>query len=298
MGAAKRGYVRGTALSALVALAWAAVPVWAQGLTLKYNLSPGSKASYSFSCSTRAKLDVEKGLTTAAAEMSLQMKVATEVLEAAASGAAKVQGQILSGSLKVKAEGEQETIPVENVVVNYQMTPRGVVKQKELLAGQPPILPGVGAVFEPEDGFLIGGLGLLPDHPVKPGDKWKGVARLPSVLSEETVAISYESKLLGQERYKGRPCAKIRTTGKREFSQAMDAPDGSGQVVVNGVITADTTWRFDHQRGVIMWSESSDTLVLAVQGRGEGDTSTAKISSVLKTRSVLTELHGERIPAK
>lgn len=295
VGAGERPSWRAVAiLLTLAALLTAAHSARAQQLTLKYRFAEGDTASYTFSCSTRAKLDVQKGLTTSAAEMSLQMKVSTEVTEVAPNGDAKLRGDILSGSLKVKAEGEEETTPVGEIVTNYVLTPRGVMKAKELLSGEPIVLPGVSVLMEADDAFLLGGLGLLPERPVKPGEKWKGVARLPALMDEEVLTVTYDSKLLGIEQYKGRPCAKIRTTVSRRFAESFEAPDGSGPAKVSGLITGDGTWRFDYERGVIMSMEQRAQVVTEMSHAE----STAKVSSVLNMRAALTELNGQKIPAK
>jgi len=279
---------------ALIALVGIAHSAGDQGLVLRYRLAKGDKVTYNYSGSARAQLDVQKGLTTAKAEVSLQMKVVAEVLDTKPNGDLQVQAQIVSGTVKMKSQGQQQSTPVQPAVANYEVTSRGEIKTAELLSGEPAAIGTIGLAFMPDDAFLLGGVGIFPERALKVGDKWKGVTRLTNPVTGETEPFSYESKLLAQEQVKGRPCVKVRTTATRKLSQTIDAPDGSRQARVSIITTDEITWRFDYQRGVIMLAEDTDRAAMAMEGTGaEGGPASAKMAGVLNSRSVLTEFNGK-----
>ena len=286
-----------TCIAMSLALA-AALPAHSKGVTLRYKQSQGDRAVYKFASSARARIDVQQGLTTSQAEMSLQMSVSTEVTDISPEGDLRIQAQITSGGMKLKAEGEQSTAPVENVVVNYMISPQAGVRNAELVAGNPPMFPGIFLAFMPDDAFLLGGLAQLPAKPLSPGETWSGTAHVPTG-DGETEDVPYKSKLLGMVQFRGRPCAKIRTMAKVTETSTEDAPDGSGTMTAKATITRDTTWLLDYERGVSMSADSTDRLSLTLEGTDEtGENSTATISGALNSRAQLLEFNGQKLPAK
>jgi len=228
-----------TCLAVALALS-AATQAWPKGVTLRYTQSQGDKALYRFASSARGKLDVQKGLTTSTVEMSIQMKVATEVTDVAPDGDLRIQAQITSGGVKAKSEGQQDSAPVGNVVANYTISPQGGVRTAELVSGDPPAFPHLFIAFMPDDAFLIGGLAQFPEKALNPGDIWSGVVRIPSPDGGAEEA-PYKSKLLGLQQFKGRPCAKIKTTAKSSNTSTEAAPDGSGTITGKVAVVRDTT---------------------------------------------------------
>lgn len=272
-------------------------PAAAADSTLRYCQGEGDKASYDFSCSVHAKLDIQGGLTTSEADMTLKMKCLAEFLGADSDGNGKVRGQILSGTLQVKAEGEEENVPLDKLVINYRISPRGEMLESNLLSGEPPVLPGIWYIYVPDDTFLVGGVGVFPEGPVKVGDKWQGVAHIPSMVTGESQDVPYESKMLGEEQFRGRTCAKIRTTFKDTYKDALDVPGGQGEVNVEAKASGWRLWRFDRARGLVMQTEGNDNLnVTVVSTHPDVGTQTVRISGVLKVQSLLTEFKGQKTP--
>jgi hypothetical protein len=269
------------------------------GLVLKYHQTEGDRAAYDFSATGVAKLNVQKGLTTEKINVNLQMKCVEEFWEPTSDGLIQVQGAILSGTIKAIWQGEEEAQPVERTAVNYKIASSGEMQEQELLSGEPLILPGMFIVFGPDDAFLIGGRMQFPKKPLKVGDKWKGTVRIPTLESGQTILADYESKVLGLEQYRGRPCVKIKTTSKYSEKETAPVPE-SGGTATGKVTTAETqTWRFDYERGLVMSSEG--TIQATLTGTfvdEEAREYTATMSGVVNTRSKMTEFNGQALPAK
>jgi len=272
--------------------------VSAQDLVLRHHQGKGDKAKYEFTCSTKARVNLDQGLVESAAEMLLQMKVLAQFSESDSPSLQGVSGQTLSGQLKIKAEEGEETIAFEDGVVNYEITPLGEIRRAALLAGDLPVLPGIWLMFGPDDAFLLGGTAILPERPVKKGDKWQGVARVPSAITGETEEIRYESTILAQEQLFGRPCLKIKTTRSTQIEEEVSIPGSAAVVQVEIKATGSVIWRFDYERGLILKADSNDKLSLDLHLRdpasGRSDLS---FTAGLKYGSKLTEYNGKKIGA-
>jgi hypothetical protein len=271
----------------------------AQGLVLKYHQTEGDRAAYDFSATGVAKLNMQKGLTTEKISVSLQMKCVEEFWEPTSEGLIQVQGAILSGSIKAVWQGQEEAQPVERAAVNYKIAPSGEMKEKELLSGEPSPLPGLPFAFGPDDAFLVGGLVQFPKKPLKAGDKWKGTVRIPSDEPGVTVLVNYESKAMGLEQYRGRPCVKITTTAKETAQGAVSDEESGGTARFKGTAKETVTWRFDYDRGLVMSTDG----VIQISATGtfvdeDAREYTATVSGVVDTRSKMTEFNGQALPAK
>jgi len=236
--------------------------------------------------------------------MSLRMKCLAEFREPPEDGVADVQGRIVSGNLTIKAEGEEAAVPLEGMVVNYRLARSGEIKAREVVSGDPAILPEVFLIFGPDDSFLIGGLARLPSDPVRVGDTWKATVQKTNWATGEAAPMYLESRLLGAESYGGRPCVRIRTTAKVGYSQALLDPEIGGTASVKATNSAVATWRFDYQRGLAMWAEvSSRTSETASFTDGAGASFTDTISAVAAARIAMTEFRprqqaGEAAPGR
>ena len=286
------------ALLAITSMVFGAGRVSAQDLVLRHHQGKGDKAKYEFTCSTKARMDLDQGLVASAADMRLQMKVLVEFLGADSPSHQDVCGQVLSGQLKIKAEEGAGTVALGEGVVNYEIGPLGEIRRAALLAGDLPMLPGVWLVLGPDDAFLLGGTAILPDRPVKKGDKWQGVARVPNPITGETVQIRYESTVLAQEQLLGRPCLKIKTVRSAQMSERVPVPGTAGVVQAKIAMTGMVIWRFDHERGLIVKADGDDrfALDLHLQDPNSGNTDLS-FTAGLKHESKLTEYNGKKLGA-
>ena len=286
------------ALAVVLVAAAAANLAAAEGTVLKHHQGTGDKAVYDFGLSARVKVEGSGGSGTAQAEMTLQMKCLAEFVEVLPNGHQGLRGQIVSGTLTGKGEGETKTVAVKDVVVNYELSPQGEMKAVELVAGDPPILffPGAHLGFGPDDAFLLGGRAVFPDRPVSEGEKWGGTAQKPHPVSGEIQEEQYESRVLGTEQFRGRKCLKIRTTGTFPLEGSAPVPGTEVVAQVRGMISGHDIWLFDPERGLIMSVEGSHRLVVSARAEmGAEVAGIATTSAVINIRSVLTEFNGEKI---
>jgi len=283
---------------AMLVAAAAANLAAAESIVLKHHQGTGDKAVYDFGLSARAKVEESGGSGTVQAEMTLQMKCLAEFLEVLPNGDQKLRGQIVSGTLTAKVEGEAKTLALKDVVVNYELSPQGEMKLRELVGGDPPFLafPGVRFGLLADDAFLLGGKALFPDRPVSEGEKWSGTAKKPHPVSGEIQEEQYESRVLGTEQFRGRKCLKIRTTSTFPLEGSAPVPGTEVVTQVKGTISGHDIWLFDPERGLIMSVEGSHRLVITARVEmGAEVAGIATTSAVINIRSVLTEFNGEKI---
>jgi len=285
----------------LIAVAWTALGaarVDAQEVLLRHHQGKGDKAKYDFTCSAKGKTSLDRGLAASATEVRLQMKVLVDFAGAGASPNQNACGQVLSGQLEMKSEQGARTIALEQGVINYEISPLGEIRRAALLAGDLPMLPGVWLILGPDDAFLLGGTAILPERPVKKGDKWQGVTRVPNPITGETIEIRYESTVLAQEQLLGRPCLKIKTVRSAQSKQRTPVPGSAAVVQAKIAMTGTVIWRFDHERGLIVKADGDDkfALDLHLEDPDSGNTDLAFTAS-LKHESKLTEYNGKKVGA-
>jgi len=295
-----RWTVRATACLLAVALVSVATanPAQAEEITLRHRGSKGDKAVYDFGLSVHARVEEKDGSGPTQVEMTLQMKCLSEVLEVLPGGGQRVRAEITSGTMKLKTEGGEQAVVVGNVVATFQVSPLGEIEEYVRIGGDPPVLffPGIYIRLGPEDGSLIGGLAGLPDRPLKTGDKWQGIAKKPDPRTGEAQEERYESRLMGEEEFRGRRCVKIRTVRNWELDGDFPTPDGSVVAHVKGRISGYDMWRFDPERGVIMSSDGSHHLAVTARARRDTEVlGVATTSATISTSSQLTEFNGQKV---
>jgi len=261
---------------------------------LRFRHTPGDKAVYDFSVSSRAQA-TEEGGESVRAEVTIQMKCPVEFLGDTASGDWGICGQISSGVMNVTSGGEEQSLDFGDVEARYVVSPSGEIGSHRLISGNPPVIQFVGGVlvFGPEDAFTLAGTAIFPDKPLAKGDTWKGVASIPSIVSGESHDVPYESALLGEERFRGALCKKIKTTRSILIEDAAQAPDGSEEARVRIKTSGAYVWLFDPQHGVIMSIQGSENIAVTTtieqtDQKLMGMTATG----VINTRSLLTEFNG------
>jgi hypothetical protein len=271
-------------------LAWGAS---AQGRLLRYHANEGSTAVYDHKLSGRLDLTEEAGQK-GRVEITTQARCNVEFLGGTASGDIGLRGLIEPRSSTVITDGRKEIVQSSEVAARYLVNPQGRVKSISWLTGGP-MLDSMdeGVSVTPEDIFLLGGAAILPDKPVKTGDKWSGSVKGPGALAGEDETIKYESTLLGEETFRGALCARIKTKATISGSASEDAPDGSGRAVVSAKATTVATWLFDPERGMITSVDESDQLSMTIKIiQDEGVLAKVTMAGVINTRSTLTEYNG------
>jgi hypothetical protein len=295
-----RGVVSLFVIAFLSAGASAGLAAGDAGLFLRYHQAQGDKAVYAYSCGARAQLDVQNGQKTDRAEVSLQISLATEVLETTPGGDMRIRGEITSGTMKASSGGDQETVPVKSAVLEYLVSARGIIKSTNLVSGQPPAIGVLPYAATPDDVFLVSGVGQLPDKRLKPGDTWEGVARIPDLEGGGTNEWPFKSKLISVGQVRGRPCATIKTTARASDTHAEDAENGSGHVSGRIDIVQDLTWVFDYERSVVMSAQGTTRVSFGMQSTASDSeqSASARISGVMNTRATLLEFNDQKIPTK
>jgi len=268
------------------------------GLFLRHRQAQGDKATYVYSCSTRAQTRVGNSRKTERAQVSLQMKLTTEVLETTPGGDMRIRADITSGNIKASAGRHQQTVPVKSAVLEYLVSGQGVTKRVNLTSGKPPTIGLLPYTATPDDVFLASGVGRFPDKRLKPGDTWEGVARIPSTEGGGAMEVPFKSKLVSVGEVRGRPCATIKTTARAVSTDDKPAEDGSRLLSVHMDVAQELTWAFDYERGVVVSAQGTTRISLALRdtGSGSGASGSARISGVMNTRATLLEFNGQKVP--
>lgn len=299
----RRSAIRTTVIAAplLFLLGGLASPARAEkAQVLRFRHTPGDKAVYNFSVSSRAEA-TEKGGESVRAEVTVQMKCPVEFLGDTASGDWGVLGEITTGVMKVKSGGEEQSLDFGDVKARYVISPSGEITSLRLLSGNPPVLQFAGGVLAlgPEDAFALAGTAIFPDTPLTQGDTWKGVASVPSIFSGRAHDVPYQSVLLGEERFKGAVCKRIKTTRSILIEDTAQAPDGSGEAYVKVKTSGAYIWLFDPQRGVIMSIQGSENIAVTTTVEQSGQKLLGVAATgVVNTRSLLTEFNGVKLSAQ
>lgn len=296
----RRSAIRASAIAApllflLCTLASSARAEKAQ--VLRFRHTPGDKAVYDYSVSSRAKA-TEEGGQSVLAEVTVQMECPVHFLGDTASGDWVIRGEISSGVMNVTSAGEEQSMEFGDLAARYVVSPKGEIQSQKLLSGNPPVLQFAGGVLVlgPEEAFTLAGTAVFPDKPLATGDTWKGIASVPNLVSGDSQDVPYESTLVGEERFRGALCKKIKTTRSILIEDAAQAPDGSGEARVRIKTSGAYVWLFDPTRGVIMSIQGSENIAVTTTFE-QTDQKLLGISAtgVVNTRSLLTEFNGTKL---
>ncbi len=283
---------------ALAACLLAPCPVLAEeGHLLRYQHSPRDTALYHVDMTFSLRV-AEEGGETAKVAGNLIMECLAEYLGDTASGDWGIHGTIVSGRQETTVDGEEESVEFGNIVARYIVSPLGEITSYRLIRGETPdfLQADSGLLLEPADAFLLSGLAVLPEKPVKQGDKWTGVAKIPFLEGGGMEDLPYESTFLGLESYHGSECWKIRTTTKVDLEETIPGPDGVGQLALGAKLSGEATWLLDQKRGVIASVDEVDNIALtATFAEGGEKRIRATIAGVVNSRSELAEFNGAKI---
>ncbi len=108
--------------------------------------------------------------------------------------------------------------------------------------------------------------------------------------------VPYESVLLGEERFRGTLCKKIKTTRSILIEDTAQAPDGSGEARIRIKTSGAYVWFFDPKRGLIMSIQGSENIAVTTTiERTDQKLLGMSATGVVNTRSLLTEFNGVKL---
>ncbi len=272
----------------------------AAGKLLRLRPKTGDIASYDCKFSARAEMKADTG-EKSNYQLSGQTQCEVEVLGDTSGGDFGLKGVIQPYPVTTTVDGEQEEEEAPEVAARYVVNPQGRIKSISWLSGDPMLADEeTGGLFlTPEEVFLVGGAAILPDKPVKKGDKWSGTVTIPDAGMGGDEVIKYESVLLGEEKFQGVVCDKIKTKATTSFSVSENAPDGSGKISVTAKVKGEITWLLDASRGMIVSTTATDQVVITFKITDEGGLlGKATIAGTSNYRSVLNTYNGVSVSAK
>ncbi len=279
---------------ALAACLLAPCPCLAEeGLLLRYQHSPRDKAQYHVDITWNLRVE-EEGGETAKVAGNLSLECLAECLGDTASGDWGILGTIVSGRGETTVDGEKESVEFGNIVARYIVSTRGEITSYRLIRGETPdfLHPDSGILLEPADAFLLSGMAVLPDKPVKEGEKWAGVAKIPFLEGGGMEELPYESTFLGVVPYRGSECWEIETTTKVDLEETIPGPDGFGQLALAVKVSGKATWLLDPKRGVLASGQEVENIALTVTFSEGGEKRvSATVAGVVNSRSELTEFN-------
>ncbi len=268
-----------------------------QGVLLKYHHSPGDRALYELNRSTTARAQ-EEGGKSAKADVDVTLQCLAEYLGDTASGDWGILGTITSGAMTAKVAGDEASAPLGEVSMRYIVSPRGAVTSSRTVRGDAPsaVYGAEGVMLQPADVFLLSGLAIFPDGPLKQGDKWQGVARVSLLEGGGVHEQPYESVLLGAADYCGSQCWKIKTMAQVEVEETIPSCDGVGHAKVALKASVQATWLYDPQRGVVASVDGTENIAMTETIMAGGQKmGKVTVTAVANSRSRLTEFNGVKI---
>lgn len=244
----------------------------AGAVVLRYNPKPGATFKYKESMKGAGEMTMPMSPEPMRMQMEERSLSSIKVLSVGPE-AIQLEHTVLSGTLKLTMQGElaeSEKLPKSRTM--FKLTPRGKVLEARIVEGEKEAKaeePFPGAM-----GFLQG-MGQLsfvpfPEGDVKPGDKWSETVVIPAPAKDmPSFSASYNCELLELLTYRGRRCAKIRTSVDipmpltdwmaklvGEESEAPVAAEGDGKISVSYI------WYFDRENSVDVSSEGSGAVAM------------------------------------
>ncbi len=282
----------------LLAIAPAVLSGSPPGKTLRFRANDGSTAAYDLGMSGRAEIKEAAGQKERV-EFSTSTRCDVEFLGQTASGDFGIRSTIQPYTLNAKVGANERGQEKAEMAARYTLNALGRVKSVSWLTGNPSMDPaGAGISLTPDD-VIFGGAAVLPERPVKKGDKWSGAINVPGAGVGDEETIKYNSVLLGEETFRGIRCQKIKTSATMSETGSEEAPDGSSVVRINVKVTSTATWLFDAERGIIVSIDESSKLSMTVKIEQDGSAlASVTVNGVMNIRSTLTEFNGIAVAVK
>ncbi|MFB3880622.1 MAG: hypothetical protein ACE149_05130 [Armatimonadota bacterium] len=274
-------------------------PAAPAGKVLRFRPKEGDTAAYQFSTSTRGEMKEEAGQKSRM-ETSAQARCTVQFLGETAVGDFGAEAAIEPHTINETVDGEDQSKESPGTAARYVVNNQGRIKRVTWLTGDPSADPeSAGLAATPDEVFLLGGAAILPDKPVKKGDKWSGTVTIPGVVMGGDLKVNYQSVLLGEEQFRGAACQKIKTTATATFAASEDLPEVGGTVKVSAKQTGQYTWLFDAERGLIASAQGTERVSVTAQLSDPDQTLVSfALSAVSNVRSTLTEYNGVSLAAK
>jgi hypothetical protein len=231
----------------------------AQAVLLRYTPKVGTITKHSISMSGRMEMTSE--MLPQAMRMQLTATIGErEKVLGQTEGGYKVQTSTSGGTVKMTGDGlegaQSQKAPASSIVAIYDDRSR-VMRVVSMKGAKDPSM-GMGG---DSDFSALGGI-PLPEEDVKPGDTWADEIKMPMGEGMPEATINTTSRLLELATYKGRKCAKIRTTMNGPFSLDMSQiPQAQGaQGSADGTLEGTMTAYYDYEK--CTWVDASGKVTM------------------------------------
>jgi hypothetical protein len=164
-------------------------------------------------------------------------------------------------SLTFRAGGERRTVTMQVPTLTQVVDDRGKVTAVRGWEAAAALLsaPGMGDAVRPLFGLVqVEG---LPEHAVKPGDKWSAKAKLMQPDGSD-LEVEQQFEFVGWEDDGGVPCAKLRTTTAIPVKRLLPAEVVGTQVTMEGLQRIETTSLLAYEQGVLLRQQTDIVLDL------------------------------------
>ena len=239
--------MRSTRLVGLVMGLWlASLCLPAQAVVLRFKPKVNSIVKHKVTMSGRTEMTNEMLPEPMRMTMTMVMTSRQKILGQTKEGL-KVQTTSSDGKMTMNMEemagmegmgGGKQTMKVPDSKMVTIMDDRGRVQR--LVSSD---VPGAGGQmpFSNETLASLGGMTGLPEGDVKVNDTWSDQLNIPGSGQTPEINLSVNSRLLELLTYKGRQCAKIRTSFKgpmtMDLSQMGEGASGSMEATMQGTFT-------------------------------------------------------------
>ena len=265
----------------------------AQAVLLRYTPKVGAIAKHTISMSGRMEMTSEMLPQAMRMQLAVTMAEREKVL-GQAEGGYKVQTSTSGGTIKMTGEGlggaRSQKAPAASIVAIYDDHSR--VARVVSMTGAKDVSMGMGG---DSDFSALGGI-PLPEEDVKPGDTWSDEIKMPMGQGMPEATINTTSRLLELATYKGRKCAKIRTTMNGPFSLDMSQmPQAQGaQGSADGTMEGTMTAYYDYEKSV--WVDASGKVTMnmnmnvsAPGGEGGGMSMTMAMKMAMNVKMTMVK---------
>jgi hypothetical protein len=291
----------------------------AEAVTLSYDLKKGDTLRYRELSSAAMKMT---GTMSAGNfplpnfQISSNVVVRDTVTEVTTKGIIIIVRVVESGNItttmKMSGKQQKSTKPFPKVRTTIKMTADGtVLSVRSVSPTEPtnptsPNLPGSTSMTNQfmQTAELEAALSRPPltRNDVNPNDAWSNIVIVPGLLSGAAENLTINSRLLALAPYKGRDCAKIRTSFSlpidSDLSELMGASPlaqgSTGRLTMKGKVTGTKVWQFDYNKGKDLYAEGTmgieaTTSFQIIAPNGQLTKGDFKINMKANTKRILLE---------
>lgn len=245
----------------------------AGAVVLRYNPKPGTVCKYKESVKGAGEFSLPLAPEPLRMQMEQTSLSSVKVLSCSEE-AVEIEYTVLSGSVAMTvAEEQAEKLKLPKTSLVYRLTPRGKLLETRVVEGgkEPRPHPFVEFMsFMPSGDLEALSFVPFPEADIAPGGKWTDTIRLPlEEGSEQALQATVSSELLGLLTYRGRPCAKIRTSIEVPIPIAEWMKEGAAageevplELEAEAKASMSFTWYFDHEQGMEVASEGTMVMLM------------------------------------